>query len=142
MVLAAYGMQVQESELESQATMEPNGTPIGELERLAQQFQLVAEIQDTTVEELRDILAEGKFPIVYIDRAVFEMSPRQWARHSIRDAIIHNVIPIRVTAKSVTFHDPRQDHVTRKTMRFFRRAYMGLGGRCVVCSKPAGQQKE
>jgi hypothetical protein len=135
MVLAAYGRHAQESELEAQASMESKGIRIDELERLARQFQLVAEIPETTVEELRGILAEGKLPIAFIDRAVFELSPRQRARHSIRDAIIHNVIPTRVTSKSVTFHDPRLPRVTRKTTRLFRQAFSALGGHCVVCSK-------
>jgi hypothetical protein len=115
MVLAAYGRHVRESELEAQARMELEGTPIDELERLARQFQLLAEIQETTVEELRGILAEGKLAIVYIDRLVFKLRPRQRARHSIRDAIIHNVIPTQVTARSVTFLDPLVPRITRKT---------------------------
>jgi hypothetical protein len=139
MVLSAYGTHVQEGELEAQARMEPKGTRIDELERLARQFLLVAEDRETTVEGLGRIPAEGKLPIVYIDRAVFELRPRQRARHSIRDAIIHNVIPIRVTAKSVTFHDPRLPRITRKTTRLFGQAFRSLGGRCVVCSKPAAR---
>jgi hypothetical protein len=75
MVLAAYGRHVQESELEAQARMEPKGTRIDELERLARQYRLVAEVRDTTVEELKGVLGEGKLPIVYIDRAVFELTP-------------------------------------------------------------------
>jgi hypothetical protein len=136
MVLAAYRRHVSEGELEAQARMEPRGTRIDELGRLARQHQLVAEIQDTTVEGLREILAEGKLPIVYIDRAVFELTPRQRARHSIRDAIIHNVVPTKITAGSVTFHDPLLPRITRKTTRLFRQAFGILGGRCVVCSKP------
>src|SRR5439155_26289754 len=114
MVLAAYGRHVQESALEAHARMEAKGTRIDELERLARQFQLAAEIQETTVEGLRGILEEGKLPIVYIDRAVFDLTPRQRAQHSLRDAIIHNVIPTRVTARSVTFHDPRLARIARK----------------------------
>jgi len=136
MVLAAYGRHVPESELEAQARMELQGTRIDELERLARQFQLGAEIQETTVEELRGILAQGKLPILYIDRLVFELSPGQRARHSIRDAIIHTVIPTQVTARSVTFHDPRLPQITRKSMRLFRQAFSSLGGHCIVCSKP------
>jgi hypothetical protein len=75
-------------------------------------------------------------PIVYIDRAVFDLTPRQRAQHSLRDAIIHNVIPTRVTARSVTFHDPRLARIARKTTRLFRQAFSSLGGRCVVCSQP------
>jgi hypothetical protein len=138
MVLAAFGTTVEERVLESRARMEAEGILIDELERLAQQHGLVAEIQDTTVEELRQILAGGKLPIAFIDRAVFELLPRQRAHHSIRDAIIHNVIPARVTAKSVTFHDPRLPRITRRSIRLFRQAYMSLGGRCVVCARPQG----
>ena len=58
MVLAACGVHVQENELEAQASMEPTGIPIEELERLARQYQLVAEIQETTVEELRYVLEQ------------------------------------------------------------------------------------
>jgi len=136
MVLAAFGTIVEERELEALAHLQEEGTPIDELERLAREFHLKAEIQDTTAEELQRILLEGKLPIVYIDRAVFELRPRQRVRHSIRDAIIHTVIPTRVTARSVTFHDPLPPQVTRKTLRLFRQAYLSLGGRCVVCVKP------
>lgn len=136
MVLAAYGTSVEERVLESRAPMEPEGLLITELERLAREVNLVAEIQDATVEDLQRILAEGKVPIAYIDRAVFDITPRQRRTHSIRNAVIHTVIPTRVTAKSVTYHDPRQPRVMRKSIRLFRRAYLGLGGRCVVCSNP------
>ena len=135
MVLTAFGTKVEERELESRARLEEEGTVIDELERLAREFHLIAESRDTTVEELQRILNEGKLPIAYIDRAVFELRPQRRARHSIRDAIIHTVIPTRVTAKAVTFHDPRPPEITRKTIRLFRQAYMNLGGRCVVCAK-------
>src|SRR5205823_5488849 len=95
-----------------------------------------ADIQEATVEQLQRLLAEGKFPIAYIDRALFDLTPAQWARHSLRAAKIHTVIPVRVTARSVTFHDPGPPQVTRMTIRRFRSAYERLGSRCVVCSKP------
>src|SRR5262249_2817483 len=122
MILAFYGTDVEEGTLEGQAHMETDGTEIGELERLARQFGLVADIQETTVDQLRHLLAERRLPIVYLDRALFDLSPRQRAQHSIRDAIIHTVIPTRITARFVTFHDPRQPRVTRKTTRIFRQA--------------------
>lgn len=136
MVLAAFDTHVEERELEEMAHLEPEGTRIDELERLAREFRLVAEIRDTTVEELGRVLSEGRFPIVYVDRAVFDLRPRQRARHSIRDAIIHTVVPTRVTAGSVTFHDPLPPQVARRSFRLFRQAYLSLGGRCVVCAKP------
>src|SRR4051794_18432620 len=99
MILAAYGVDVPRSELAAHAGMEPKGTPIGELERLARQYQLVSQIRETTVAEMGGILAKGSFPIAFIDRAVFALNPRQRARHSIRDAIMHTVIPTQVTDK-------------------------------------------
>jgi hypothetical protein len=119
MVLAAFGTRIQERELEDVAELEDQGTRIDELERLARRFHLHAEIQDITVEGLQGILAQGKFAIAYIDRAVFELRPRQRARHSIRDAIIHTVVPARVTAWTVTFHDPRPPRVSRKDRSSF-----------------------
>jgi Peptidase C39 family len=136
MVLAAFGTHVLESELEALASMEAKGTPIDELVSLAQRYHLRADVQDTTVEGLGSILAEGKLPIAYLDRAVFDLTPRQRLKHTIRNAIIHNVIPIRVTANSVSLHDPLRSGVTRKSLLLFRQAYERLGGRCIVCSRP------
>jgi ABC-type bacteriocin/lantibiotic exporter with double-glycine peptidase domain len=135
MILAAFGTKVAERVLESMADMEEEGTLIDEVERLARSFGLSAEIQDLAVHELQEILSQGKFPIAYIDRAVFELRPSQRGRHSIRDAIIHTVVPTRVTTGFVTIHDPRLLRPSRKTRRLFQQAYMSLGGRCVVCGR-------
>jgi hypothetical protein len=137
MVLAFWDIHVRENELEARTRMEDRGIPIAELERLAQQYGLVAEIQDVAFEALRDVLTEGRLPIAYIDRAVFDLNPAQRRHHSIRNAIIHNVIPVKITDASVTLHDPRFPLVTRRSTRLFRQAYACLGGRCVVCSRPA-----
>jgi hypothetical protein len=116
--------------------MEQRGTLIGELKRLARHFGLVAEIEETTTAQLRQLLAQGKVPLAYIDRAVFDLPPGRRARHSIRDARIHVVIPTRVTAASVTFHDPLPPRVTRRSVRMFEHAHRMLGSCCVVCSGP------
>src|SRR5262249_18595209 len=112
--------------------------PIDELERVARRCGLVANNQDATVEELGRVLAEGKLPIVFIDRKVFDLTPAERTRHSLRKAIMHNVIPVKITGTSVTLHDPRFPQISRRTIRLFRRAYEGLGGGCVVCSRPEG----
>src|SRR5258708_6842515 len=80
MVLAAFGTDVEERALEAEAKLERRGTLIDELERLARQFNLAAEIQETTVGDLRRILDEGKLPIAYIDRALFDLTPAQRAK--------------------------------------------------------------
>ncbi len=137
MVLTVHGVDAEEIELEAHVQMEENGTPIGELLRLARKFHLVAEIENIAVEDLPRIWGSGGIPIAYIDRAIFDLSPGQRARHSIHDAKIHNVIPVGLTRKSITFHDPLQPAVTRKTIRLFRRAYESLGSICLVCAGPA-----
>ena len=135
MVLAAFGTHVSESTLEAQTLMKERGTLIDELERLARQYGLVAQIRETTVDDLRRILAEGKLPIAYLDRAVFDLNPRQRAKHSLKDAKIHTVVPTNLTDASVTFHDPLPPRIARKSLRLFRQAHGLLGGYCVVCSK-------
>jgi hypothetical protein len=52
MVLTAFGTPVEERALEAEATMEEQGTCIDELERLARQHHLVAEIQESTPADL------------------------------------------------------------------------------------------
>jgi hypothetical protein len=137
MVLAAFGTDVDESELGIQARLEIDGTGIAELERLARLFGLIAHVQEVTVEQLRPLLAEGKLAIAYIDRAVFDLSPRERAGHPLREARIHTVIPTRVTASIVTYHDPLPPgRIIRRSMRLFRSAYERLGNHCVVCSRP------
>lgn len=136
MVLAAYGTVVAESALEDRTRLEPGGTEIGELEHLARRFGLVADLQETTIAQLRELLVEGKYAIAYIDRAVFDLTLAQRVRHSLRAAKIHTVIPTRVTSAPVVYHDPLPPRATRKSIRLFRLAYEGLGSHCVVCSRP------
>ena len=135
MVLAAFGTQVEEGVIEAEARMEERGTAIDEVQRLARHFGLVADIQEKTVEQIQTLLAEGKLALACIDRSVFDLTPRQRARHSIHDARIHMVVPSRVTAASVTFHDPLPPRITRKSIHLFRLAYESLGNSCVLCAK-------
>ena len=101
MVLAAYGTHVEESVLERHAHMEINGVLIEEVERLARQWHLVAEIQETTVADLRRLLAEDKLVIAFLDRKVFDLTPAQRARHSIHDdCAVRGAAPARATGVS------------------------------------------
>jgi hypothetical protein len=137
MVLAAFGTEVSEAAIEAQADLEERGTSIDELERLARRFDLVAHVQEATVEDLRRILDEDRFPIAYIDRAVFDLSAARRRTHRLRDARIHTVVPVEVSGKSITYHDPLYPSVTRRTTRLFLQAYSGIGGLSVVCAPPA-----
>ena len=136
MVLAIHGVDVKESELEARVVLKPKGTFIGDLERLARSFYLIAEIRIIAIEDFPLVLKAGGIPIAYVDRAIFDLSPGQRARHSLHDAKIHNVIPVRLTRKSITFHDPLPPAVTRKSIRLFRRAYDSLGSTCLLCAGP------
>ena len=135
MVLEAFDSQVEESTIETEARMEEEGTEIGELERLARKFGLVADIQEVPVEELQHLLAQGKWAMTYLDRAMFDLKPAQRTGHNLRGAKIHVVVPIRVGTGSVSYHDPLPGREIRKSLRLFRLAYERLGSRCVVCSK-------
>jgi beta-phosphoglucomutase-like phosphatase (HAD superfamily) len=139
MALAGFGTDVEEATLEAQANLEPGGTEIGELARLARQFGLAADVEEATVEQVRQLLAEGKQILAYVDRAVFDLTPAQRAKHSLRNAKLHVVVPTRVTGSSITYHDPLPPRVTRRSLALFRSAYERLGSRCVVCAKEEGQ---
>jgi ABC-type bacteriocin/lantibiotic exporter with double-glycine peptidase domain len=134
MVLAAFGTEVDERTLEGQSRVLPDGTEIGELERLARQFGLVADVREATIDQLRQLLTERRLLIAFVDRAVFDLRPAARAQHSLRAAKIHTVIPTRMTKATVTYHDPLPPRVTRKSLRLFRLAYEQLGSHCVVCS--------
>src|SRR5947209_5154583 len=106
MILAAYGTTVTERELEAQARLEPQGTQIDELARLAREFGLAASVEEATVADLQAILAAGQFPITYVNRTVFELRSLLQERSALRHYRFHSVIPTRVTESYVTFHDP------------------------------------
>ncbi len=135
MVLAAYGTDVPESVLENEAHVDHGGTAIGELERLARKFGLTASIRQVTIDELQQLLSERRLPIAFIDRAVFGLRPAARARHSLRAARIHTVIPTRISTASITFHDPLLPRPVRKSARLFGLAYERLGSYAVICSK-------
>ena len=136
MILAAFGTEVEESAIEAEARMIPGGTEIGELERLARLFGLVADIEEVPVEQLPAHFAEGRLVMIYLDRAVFDLNPDQRRHHTLRNANIHVVVPTRVGSRSVTYNDPLSGRSVRRSIRLFRSAYERLGNRCVVCSKP------
>ncbi|MCI0682649.1 MAG: cysteine peptidase family C39 domain-containing protein [Gemmataceae bacterium] len=101
MVLAAFGTKVSEATIEAAARLEEKGTDIVELQRLARHFNIAAEIEEATVEDLRRLLDENRLAIAYIDRAVYELSPAERTTHHLRHAKLHTVIPVRITAKAV-----------------------------------------
>ncbi len=142
MALAAFGTEVEEATIEAEAQIEEEGTEIGELERLARHFGLVADIEEVPVERFGQVFADGKILLAYIDRAVFDLPPAKRAGHRLRAAKIHVVIPSGVTAATVTYHDPMPPRITRRSMALFRAAFDRLGSRCVVCAKAEAPQEQ
>src|SRR5205823_2033652 len=123
MVLAAYGTDVDEATLFRRAVMEPGGTAIDEVKRLARSFGLEASIEEATADDLRSRLADGRLAIVYLNRRVFDLRDISNMRRSIREALIHCVVPTRVTASSLTYHDPLWPRPQRRSLRRFEAAH-------------------
>ncbi|MFL5340512.1 MAG: hypothetical protein ACJ8F7_10210 [Gemmataceae bacterium] len=133
MVLAAFGTSVDEATLVRQATMQPGGTDIGEVERLARVYGLDATIEEATVDRVQSLLAADRLAIVYLNRRIFAL--RNWGgiRHLIHHAQIHCVVPTRITPASVAYLDPLQPRPQRRTRQRFQAAVDALGRACVVC---------
>jgi len=136
MVLAARGIDVEESTIEAEARLEEGGTPIEELERLAQLFGLRAHIQYAGLEQLRAALADGHLLIVYLNRTVFELVSLQRMRRAFTDLKLHAVIPTHVSEHFVTFHDPLPPRIMRRSLRRFDRAQWFLRHATLVCESP------
>jgi ABC-type bacteriocin/lantibiotic exporter with double-glycine peptidase domain len=119
MLLAYHGTETTEDELIRAANMEEGGLEIEELARLARNYGLQVDISELSLDDLADLVAHLRFPIVYLNR--FPMD-RQFA--------IHAVIPIRITRHFVTFLDPRrgQRRVFKRTFEACRRYldYVGV----------------
>jgi hypothetical protein len=133
MVLAANGITVSEATLIDQARMEPGGTAIEEVTRLAQSYGLNASIQIATADDLRAQLEADRLAIVYLNRRVFDVRDLRNLRLPIREAQVHCVVPIRVTHSSVFFLDPLQPRVQHRSRRRFEAAHRLLEQFCVIC---------
>ena len=117
--------------------MEEGGTDIEELARLAQSFGLVAAVQEATVEQIRDLLRADRDIIAYLNRSVFDLPRLTDLTPALGSRRIHTVVPTRVTARQVTFHDPRLPAVVHKTIRRFEAAQRHLWLVCLVLSATA-----
>jgi hypothetical protein len=75
MILAYHGIEVAETELEVQANKEPGGVYIENLAMLAKRYGFSAEIAELDLDAIRNLVARGVFPIVYLNRVYFEKIP-------------------------------------------------------------------
>lgn len=135
MVLAAYGTTVDEATLIGQVSIEAGGTSIEEVERLARLYGLEASITAAHVAQLRSLLQSEKLAIAYVNRRLFTRRDISNVRQSIRRALIHSVVPIRVTSRFVVFHDPLQSRPQRRSRHRFEAAHGFMGHVCVVCGR-------
>ena len=137
MVLAARGTMVTEKDLVLRSQMVEGGVEIQELERLARTLGLTAVAREATAHEIRDLLRGGSDVIAYINRSVFHLTTLTDLTPALRARRIHAVVPIHVTARQVTFHDPFPPAVVSKTIRRFEAAQRHLRVACVVLSARA-----
>src|SRR5215470_11903011 len=68
MLLAHQGEDISEDALVQAAAMPPGGLDPEELQAVALRYGLAAEVRQADLAALRDLLAEQRFPIVYLYR--------------------------------------------------------------------------
>lgn len=136
MVLAARGTQVTEHDLVLRTQIVDGGVKIQELERLARTVGLIATAREATALQIRELLRDGGDVIAYVNRAVFDLVSLVDLGPALRAQVGHAVVPVHVTAKHVTFHDPhlRLSGIIRKTVRRFETAQRLMGLACLVIS--------
>jgi ABC-type bacteriocin/lantibiotic exporter with double-glycine peptidase domain len=123
MLLAHHGTGVTEAELVRATAMEEGGVDIEELARVARRFGFRAEIHELTAGAVADLVAQERFPIVYLNRWPLD---GEWA--------VHAVLPVRFTRHYVTFLDPLRGErrVSKRKLEAARR-YLSYCG--VVCDR-------
>jgi ABC-type bacteriocin/lantibiotic exporter with double-glycine peptidase domain len=141
MVLAGHGTVVSEADLEADVQREAGGTEINQLKQLAQKYGLVATIQEATAPMIGELLAADCEIISYVNRAVFDLPTLADLTPALRNLRVHAVVPIRVTARHITFLDPRQPAVVRKTIRRFGASQRHLRSLCLVFSEPEARPR-
>ncbi len=133
MLLAHHGTKVTEKALEAEAAKQPGGIFIEELVRLAGQHGMDAEIATLNLEQMTERIAIGVFPIVYLNRVHLDRPFPVHRRLALRRCIVHAVVPVKVSAKFVTFNDPLRGRRRRASKHKFEAAMRDLSFWSVVC---------
>lgn len=121
MILAHHGTNVTEDELVQAATFESCGISTEEVKRLAERYGFQAEYGYLNLDAVAEFIAQGTFPIVFLDLRPIDG----------KDAF-HTVIPIRVSRRSITFLDPQQGQ-RRVARRIFEQARSWWSDAALVC---------
>lgn len=140
MILAKHGREIAEVALEEQANKQAGGMDIEELRNLAKRHALQAEIARLDLVAIAELISQNIFPIVYLNRVHIDKKFPVDRRIALRTAIIHAVVPIRLSSLFVTFNDPFTGTSRRVSRRKFEAACTDLGQWCVVC-RLGGQAK-
>ena len=101
MVLGAFGVYVSEEQLRHLTNCSPLGTDAFQLIEAARQFGFTASRKYTlaSLEELKSVVEEGIFPIVYVD---------MWPLRGGLSGQYHALVVIGVDPESVTVLDPQR----------------------------------
>jgi ABC-type bacteriocin/lantibiotic exporter with double-glycine peptidase domain len=115
MLLAHQGEDISEDILVQATAMPPGGLDPEELQAVALRYGLAAEVRQADLAVIRDLLAEQRFPIVYLYRQPID-----------RIAMTHAVIPVRIGRVFVTCLDPLRG-MRRISVRKFDQARRLVG---------------
>jgi ABC-type bacteriocin/lantibiotic exporter with double-glycine peptidase domain len=121
MLLAHQEQNVSEDALVQAAAMQPGGLDPEELKTLAHRYGLTAEVRQADLATLRSLLAEQRFPIVYLFRQPFDNL-----------AMTHAVIPVRIGSKFVTCLDPLRGK-RRISVQKFEQSRQLVANWVIVC---------
>jgi ABC-type bacteriocin/lantibiotic exporter with double-glycine peptidase domain len=132
MILAQHGIDIPESTLAEQADKQVGGVDIEKLPALARMYGLRAEIVQLDIEAIAEWINQDVFPIVYLNRVYFEKKGLLERKSALGSAIVHAVIPIRLSAHFVTLRDPRHGKRRRVSKKRFKAVQRDLRHWCVV----------
>jgi len=120
MLLQARGIIVTEDDLVRAVNLQPGGVNPEELRLLARHYGLLASEQQVDLPRLRSLVADQRFPIVFLHRRPLD-----------QEDAVHAVIPIHFSKLYVNLLDPLKGS-RRVTVRKFERARQLVGGWTVV----------
>ncbi len=124
MLLAFQGTEVSEAQLIQKVDLQAGGLNPQELSQLAREYGLSASEQSLRSNELFDLVSQGRFPIVFVNRRFLDAADMG-----------HAVIPVSVSRYFITFLDPLRGK-RRVLIRKFE-ACRALVGNWVVAWDPS-----
>jgi hypothetical protein len=141
MILAQHGTEVSERTLANQADKCIGNVNIETLPFLAGKHGLKADILQLDITAITQWIAREVYPIVYLNRAYFDIKRWSDRKIALSSAIVHAVLAVRCSAHFVLVHDPLHPRRRRLSKKKFEAAQRDLRYWCVVCqNSPAGAQ--